>query len=116
MCYATTATFLISATIIFAAVFGAVSANGPEVLHFRHSESATLHVNDEKTAREYEQRLLTLGCEAKLKKRFLHFDLVYQCPEWRSASFATRAEMGPWASFLAAMGFETSYRQSNGAQ
>ena len=116
MCFASTTTLCLSATVAFATVFSAMTADGSEVLHFRHAESSTLHVKDEKTAREYEQRLLTLGCEAKLTKRFIHFDLAYQCPEWRSVSFATRAEMGPWASFLAAMGFETSYRQSNRAQ
>lgn len=113
MCFTSTAMLCLSTTVAFATVLASMSVDGAEVLQFRLPETSTLHVKDEKTVREYEQRLLTLGCEAKVSKHFFHFDLIYQCPEWRSASFATRAEMSPWATFLAAMGFETSYRQSN---
>jgi len=67
-------------------------------------------LQDEKSAQNYVQSLKTLGCEAKVSGHAGHFDLSYQCSQWREASFDSHAKAHQWEGFLKSLGFETSHQ------
>jgi hypothetical protein len=65
----------------------AANAAGKAVVQYRLTKQKTMHLDDEKTARSYDQSLKSLGCESKLSSHGGHFDLTYRCPKWRAAEF-----------------------------
>jgi hypothetical protein len=88
----------------------AADAANKEVIRFRHPRSATVHLKDEKSARTYEQSLKNLGCDAALSGHAGHFDLSYQCSQWREANFESHDKAHQWETFLKKLGFETQHQ------
>ena len=78
-------------------------------IQYRLTQAKTIHLDDEKTARGYDQSLKKLGCESKLGGHGGHFDLTYRCPNWRAAEFDGHDEAHKWQNWLKKLGFETGH-------
>ena len=103
---------LLAAVII--AFLGGVAVNAASaaekaVVKYRLVQQKTIHLDDEKTARSYEQSLKKLGCESKLGSHGGHFDLTFRCPKWRQAAFDGHDEAHKWQNWLKSLGFETAH-------
>jgi hypothetical protein len=79
-------------------------------IQYRLARKKTIHVDEEKTARSYEQSLKNLGCEVKLGGHGGHFDLTYRCPQWRRAEFDGHDAAHQWQNWLKKLGFETAHK------
>ncbi len=89
---------------------GVASAAEKAVLQYRHTQQKTIHLDDEKTAKSYEQSLKNLGCESKLGGHDGHFDLTYRCPNWRAAEFESHDAAHQWQDWLKKLGFEINHK------
>jgi hypothetical protein len=87
----------------------AVSAAQKAVVQYRLTKQKTIHLDDEKTARSYDQSLKKLGCESKLGSHGGHFDLTYRCTKWRQAQFDGHDAAHKWQKWLKSLGFETGH-------
>lgn len=80
------------------------------VVKYRLAKQNTIHLDDEKTAKGYDQSLKNLGCQSKLSGHGGHFDLTYHCPEWRVAEFDGHDAAHQWQDWLKRLGFETAHK------
>jgi len=87
----------------------AASAPDKAVLRYRLAEQKTIHLDDEKKAKSYDQSLKKLGCESKLGGHGGHFDLTYRCPKWREVAFGGHDEAHRCQKWLQSLGFETGH-------
>jgi len=92
-------------------VANAVYAAEKAVVQYRLTKQKTMHLDDEKTAKSYDQSLKKLGCESKLGGHGGHFDLTYRCPKWRSAEFDGHDAAHQWQNWLKTSGFDTVVTQ-----
>jgi len=88
----------------------AVSAAEKAAVQYRLTKPKTIHLDDEKTARSYDQSLKKLGCESNLGGHGGHFDLTYRCPKWRQAEFDGHDAAHKWQKWLKSLGFETGHK------
>ena len=113
----TTITSFFTIAFLMAAVSAAmtqqsVAAEHKEVVAYRLVQAKTMHLDDEASAQQYRQTLLNLGCEARLSGHAGHFDLVYRCPKWESAQFASHQSAHKWERWLKSLGFEVVHRHN----
>ena len=87
----------------------AASASDKAVIRYRLTEQKTIHLNDEKKAKSYDQSLKKLGCESKLGNHGGHFDLTYRCANWREKAFDGHDEAHRCQKWLESLGFETAH-------
>ena len=87
----------------------AANAADKAVIKYRLTKQKTIHLDDEKTAKSYDQSLKKLGCESKLGGHSGHFDLTYGCPNWREVAFDGHDEAHRWQNWLKSLGFETAH-------
>ena len=78
-------------------------------IQYRLVQQKTIHLNDGKIAKSYEQSLKKFGCEVKLGNHGGHFDLTYHCPKWRAAEFDGHDAAHQWQNWLKQLGFETAH-------
>lgn len=69
-------------------------------ISFRLAKPAAAHMSHEKEAEENLKTLRQLGCKAELQQHEGHLDLKYECPDWRSITFKTEAEVDQWQTWL----------------
>ena len=79
-------------------------------IQYRLTQARTVHLDDEKLAKSYEQSLKKFGCEVKLGGHQGHFDLTYRCPKWRGAEFDGHDAAHQWQNWLKKLGFETAHK------
>lgn len=105
-------------TVLLAAValrfLGSVAADAANaadkaVIRYRLTEQKTIHLDDEKKAKSYDQSLEKLGCESKLGGHGGHFDLTYRCAKWRETAFDGHDEAHRCQKWLQSLGFETDH-------
>lgn len=87
----------------------AANAPGKAVIRYRLAEQKTMHLDDEKKAKSYDQSLTKLGCESKLGGHGGHFDLTYRCPNWREVAFDGHDEAHRCQKWLQSLGFEIEH-------
>ncbi len=106
------AVLLIAVVSVFLGGVAADAAYAAEkvVVQYRLTKQKTTHLDDEKTARSYDQSLKNLGCESKLGGHGGHFDLTYRCPKWRQAEFDGHDAAHQWQKWLKKLGFETAHK------
>ncbi|REJ65017.1 MAG: hypothetical protein DWQ31_19730 [Planctomycetota bacterium] len=81
-----------------------------EVVQYRLVQPRTVHLDDEASARNYDKTLRELGCASQLGGHNGHFDLTYQCPQWRQLELADHASADKWQEWLASLGFEVGHK------
>jgi NADH dehydrogenase FAD-containing subunit len=106
------AVFLIAVTAAFVAIVAPNTACAAEkaVVKYRLTKQKTVHLDDGKVAKGYDQLLKKLGCESKLGSHSGHYDLTYSCPKWRQAEFDGHAAAHKWQAWLKRLGFETAHK------
>ena len=100
---------------VVSAFLGSIAADAAyaaekAVVQYRLTKQKTIHLDDEKTAKSYDQSLKDLGCERKLSGHKRYFDLTYRCPKWRQAEFDGHGAAHKWQNWLKKLGFETAHK------
>lgn len=85
-------------------------ADQNEVVAYRLGNRRAMHLDDKKTAQQYEASLKKLGCAVRVDWHAGHFDLVYSCPDWRESAFETHSAAHRWEAWLKSLGFETKHK------
>lgn len=88
---------------------GVAQAKSVEILEFRLAKKKTVHLNDEKQAKSYNQSFKAIGIPCQMHNHDGHFDLTFECAKWKSAEFPTHAEVEKWQKWLNSLGFETRH-------
>ncbi len=78
-----------------------------KALIYRLRQSRTLHVADDETARRIEKSLALLGCQIRLRRHGVHFDLKFHCPQWKTVEFVDVDKTKDWELWMQSLGFET---------
>ena len=80
-----------------------------QVVEYRLTQQRTIHLDDEKTARQFHSTLQQLHCESKLDIHDGHIDLTYRCRDWRRVEFNNHATAHKWERWLKALAFEVRH-------
>jgi hypothetical protein len=100
----------ITAAFVTSLAPSTASAAEKAVVKYRLTKKKTVHLNDERAAKGYDQLLKKFGCESKLGSHSGHYDLTYSCPKWRQAEFDGHEAAHKWQAWLKRLGFETAHK------
>jgi hypothetical protein len=104
------ALMVVTAALVTIVAPNAACAAEKAAVKYRLTKQKTVHLNDGKVAKGYDQLLKKFGCESKLGGHGGHYDLTYSCPKWREAEFDGHASAHKWQAWLQRLGFETTHK------